>query len=91
MISSDILTLRQAVSYACHNRIRGCKSLSVICLSSLRLHPSGVRWSGGERSEPSAAEPRGVEARRARGKLVEGGSTWFPVEVSTKHCNRKFT
>ncbi len=36
----------------------GCKSLSVICLSSLRLHPSGVRRSEGERSEPSAAEPR---------------------------------
>jgi hypothetical protein len=35
-----------------------CKSVSVNCLSSLRLHPSGVRRSEGERSEPSAAEPR---------------------------------
>ena len=26
-----------------------CKPVSVICLSSLQLHPSGVRWSEGER------------------------------------------
>jgi len=46
---------------------RGCKTLSVNCLSSLRLHPSGVRRSEGERSEPSAAEPRrGGGAPRAK-------------------------
>jgi hypothetical protein len=43
-----------------------CKTGSVNCLSSLRLHPSGVRRSEGERSEPSAAEPRrGEDAPRA--------------------------
>jgi RHS repeat-associated protein len=35
-----------------------CKTASVNCSSSIRLHPSGVRRSEGERSEPSAAEPR---------------------------------
>src|SRR5882672_2779207 len=45
---------------------RRCKSLSVNCLSSLRHHPSGVRRSEGERSEPSAAEPqRGDDGARA--------------------------
>ena len=44
-----------------------CKMLSVICLSSLRPYPSGVRRSEGERSEPSAAEPRrGKDAPRAK-------------------------
>ena len=44
-----------------------CSLLSVICLSSIRLHPSGVRRSEGERSEPSAAEPqRGEAAPRAK-------------------------
>ena len=44
-----------------------CKSVSVNCLSSLRLAPSGVRRSEGERSEPSAAEPRrGQGAPRAK-------------------------
>jgi ABC-type sugar transport system substrate-binding protein len=33
---------------------RRCKPASVICSSSLLLHPSGVRRSEGERSEPSA-------------------------------------
>src|SRR5690606_31217247 len=31
---------------------RGCKNLSVNCLSSICLHPCGVRRSGGERSKP---------------------------------------
>ena len=44
-----------------------CKSVSVICLSVPRLAPSGVRRSEGERSEPSAAEPRrGQGAPRAK-------------------------
>jgi hypothetical protein len=46
-----------------------CKSLSVNCLSSIRLHPSGVRRSEGERSEPSAAEPR-------RGGSVPRAKNW---------------
>ena len=48
-------------------RIPGrCKTLSVNCLSSFRHHPSGVRRSEGERSEPSAAESRrGDDAPRA--------------------------
>ena len=46
---------------------RRCKTLSVNCLPSIRLHPSGVRRSDGERSEPSAAEPRrGEDAPRAK-------------------------
>jgi hypothetical protein len=62
-----------------------CKSVSVICLSFPRLHPSGVRRSEGERSEPSAAEPRrGEDAPRAK-KMAEGGSYWFPVGVSQTH------
>jgi len=52
--------------YPCHQLGR-CKTGSVNCLSSLRLHPSGVRRSEGERSEPSAAEPRrGEDAPRAK-------------------------
>ena len=39
-----------------------CKPASVICLPSLQLHPFGVRRSEGERSEPSAAEPKRGEA-----------------------------
>ena len=65
-----------------------CKTSSVICLSSLRLHPSGVRRSEGERSEPSAADPERAAAR-AREKLVEGGPPWFPVGVSANTSNSK--
>lgn len=37
---------------------RRCKNLSVNCRASIRLAPSGVRRSEGERSEPNVAEPR---------------------------------
>ena len=44
-----------------------CKNLSVNCLSSIRLAHFGVRRSEGERSEPSAAEPRsGRDAPRVK-------------------------
>ena len=39
-----------------------CKSVSVSCLSPLQRPPFGVRWSEGERSEPSAAEPKRGDA-----------------------------
>ena len=49
-----------------------CKPASVNCLSSLRLHPSGVR-----RSEPSAAEPRRREdAPRAKNWSRAIAPTW---------------
>jgi len=51
------------------NRSKDCRCnfLSVNCLSSVRPYPSGVRRSEGERSEPSAAEPRrGKDASRAK-------------------------
>jgi hypothetical protein len=53
----------------CYNEVRGmlgftgrCKSVSVNCLSPLQRPPFGVRWSEGERSEPSAAEPKRGDA-----------------------------
>src|SRR6266568_6470115 len=63
----------------------GCKTLSVICLSSLRLHPSGVRRSRGERSEPSAAEPRrGGGAPRAK-NWSRAGHTGFLLGCHETH------
>jgi hypothetical protein len=57
----------QTSPHPARRKLWGCKTLSVNWLSSLRLHPSGVRRSGGERSEPSAAEPRrGGGAPRAK-------------------------
>ena len=46
-----------------------CKPVSVICPSSLQLHPFGVRRSEGERSEPSAAEPQ-------RGEVAPRTENW---------------
>ena len=44
-----------------------CKFLSVICCSSIRPSPSGVRRSEGERSEPSGVEPRkGMDVPRTK-------------------------
>jgi hypothetical protein len=65
--SATKLTAKFDVPYQ-PGELRGrCKTLSVICLSSLRPSPSGVRRSEGERSEPSAAEPRrGKDAPRAK-------------------------
>ncbi len=67
----------------------GCKSLSVNCLSSLRLHPFGVRRSEGERSEPSAAEPRrGGGAPRAK-NWSRAGQTGFLLGCQRNTSNSK--
>ena len=44
----------------------------------------GTKASVASRAQPN---PGGVEARRAREKLVEGGPRWFPVGVSANTSN----
>ena len=54
-------------TFARCSSLRGCKNLSVNCSSSIRLHPSGVRRSGGERSEPQRSRtPEGWSCARAK-------------------------
>ena len=65
-----------------------CKPVSVICPSSLQLHPFGVRRSEGERSEPSAAEPQGVKLLRAR-KTGRGRATLVPCWGVDKHIQHQ--
>ena len=79
-----LVGLEESLQLAQEAAARRCKTVSVNCLSSIRFHPSGVRRSDGERSEPSAAEPRRGEAA-PREKLVEGGPHWFPVGVLPTH------
>jgi predicted component of viral defense system (DUF524 family) len=48
--------------HAYRDAISRCKSVSVNCPSPLQRHPFWVRRSEGERSEPSAAEPKRGDA-----------------------------
>ena len=54
-----------------------CKFLSVNCFPSLLLRPFGVRRSDGERSEPSAAEPRRGEAAPRAKNWSRAGHSGF--------------
>jgi hypothetical protein len=62
-----------------------CNLVSVICFSSIRLRPSGVKRSEGERSEPSAAEPRRGEAAPRAINWSRAGHAGFLLGCSQTH------
>lgn len=68
-----------------------CILLSVNCLSSIRLRPSGVRRSEGERSEPSAAEPRRGEAVPRAKNWSRAGHVGFLLGCSQTHPTPNLT
>src|SRR5688572_7302848 len=86
-ITKGIQTMAAEERVLCFKRqlFGRCKTTSVNCLSSIRHHPSGVRRSEGERSEPSAAEPRrGDDALRAK-NWSRAGHTGFLLGCQQTH------
>jgi len=69
------------VPAAQQNGIGRCKKLSVISSLTAPSQPLRGRWSNGERSEPSATDPAGVENRKL---VVVGGPRGACVGVFDK-------